>query len=504
MRRNGLSSLINGFLSTYQQANAIQRQEEDEKFRDEQRAQLRQQWSEADNLRASMKDAAAPAAVEQAFLKSDDQDNRDVGQPGEPPPTLSGFGVKGRTYASMSEAQSAADAYNAPDQVNTRMSQALMRAGKPAEAAQLRSSARQEQVAGLQLDEMQQAFAKRKFDDALSNMSSFDDIGAFTNTKAMPSADGKSMVFHAVGPDGTSRALPYSFANDAKGLTEAKAMLSKSLPTEQKLSYLHRQAQDVEGRNRWEQEFKLRQDSEARRAKHEDRMLAAVTARNASAAPAVPTFDDKLARETAHDAVKAENKRRGDANQALLSGPEVARMVDDYVGAQRTQFNNGLILQAASNDLSSLDPSSKEYAATYARALAHGDPKQLTERLSAMGFKPPAAARPVAERPSGAPMQTQQTSARPQVAAMAAAANGGGTVTASGDGPEAQALDAARSAKATAYQELLRWGSMQRAKNPQGFAAAQAAYEQARADEASAQQAWNQVAPSMVAAMRTR
>lgn len=232
-------------------------------------------------------------------------------------------------------------------------------------------------------------------------------------------------------------------------------------------------------------------------------MLAAVTARNAPATPTVPVFDDKLARDTAHDAVKAENKRRGDSNQPLLSGPEVARMVDDYVGAQRMQFNNGLILQAAGNDLSRLDPSSKEYAATYARALSHGDPKQLTERLTAMGFKPPGSGRSnPAPQAGSAPAQAPQVMPTSHAVGMTAAAQGGGS--AGGDGPEAQALDAARSARAAAYHNLLRWGSVQRAKDPQGFAAAQTAFEKAQAEEASAQQAWNQVAPSMVAAMRTR
>lgn len=290
-RQSGLSSLISGFLGTYNAAQEIQRRDDDADFQRGQRERTLRMQGEEDNLRASMKDAAAPATVDQTAMKSDDQDNRDVGQPGEAAPTPTGFSVKGKTYATMAEAQGAADAYNAPDQMNARMSQALLRGGKPAEAAQLRAAATQEKVSGLQLSDLERQHANQKFDDALAGLGSFDDIAGFTKTKPLVSADGKSVSFQQVGADGTTKDLPYRFSNDAKGLSEAKSMMSKSLPEMQKLSYLHQQFQEGESKARWEKEYKLREDGEKRRAMHEDRMF---TLAKSNADAKADALDSKL------------------------------------------------------------------------------------------------------------------------------------------------------------------------------------------------------------------
>lgn len=498
----GLSSLISGFNDGYKMVKNFRDDQEDRKYRDELVARKRREWADDDALRASMKDAAAPAAIEQSMVKAPEQDDRDVGQPGEAAPTPGGFSVKGKTYATMSDAQGAVDAYNAPDQVTARMSDALTRGGKVTEAAQLRASARQEKVSGMQLDDMQREHANKMFDQALSGMGDFDSIGSFTKTKAVPTADGKSVTFQTVGADGSTKALPYKFSNDAQGLSEAKALLSKSLPEMQKLGFLHQQSQAAESKSRWEQDFKLREDSEKRRATHEDRMLAATLARSAPATPVVPVFDEKGARDLAHDAIKAENKRRGDNNQPLLTGAETAKMADDYVGAQRATFNNKLLLEAAANDLRKAAPGSPEYAQTYSRAVAMGDPKTMTAQLEGLGFKAPGRA---AAAPAQAVPSPQQAVARPPASAPAATA-GAQAAGNGGDPAEGQALDAARVARSNAQAALQRYGSIQRSKDPQGYQAARAAYEQALADEKAAEQAWASVAPraSMTTAMRTR
>ncbi len=507
-RRNGtmtgLSSLIGGFNQGYRMVKDIEDDQADRDFKREQRARQQRQWGDEDALRASMKDAAAPATVEQSMVKAPEQDDRDVGQPGEAAPTPAGFSVRGKAYATMAEAQGAADTYNASAQVTARMSDALTRAGKVSDAAQLRSSARQEQVASLQLDDLQRAHANKMFDESLGGLGDFESIGSFTKTKAVPSADGKSITFHQVGADGNSKALPYQFSNDAKGLSEAKALLSKSLPEMQKLGFLHQQSQAAESKARWEREQQLREDSEKRRATHEDRMLAATLAKNAPAVPVVPAFDEKGARELAQDAIKAENKRRAETSppQPLMTGAETARMLDDYVGAQRATFNNKLVLEAASNDLRRVAPNSPEYAQAYSRAVSMGEPKAMQAQLEAMGFKAPG--QPSSAAPAPAAPTQQQVAARPPASVTSTAAPP--AASNSSDPLEGQALDAARVTRSNAQAALQRYGSIQRSKDPQGYQAARAAYEQAVADEKAAEQAWASVAPraSMTAAMRTR
>ena len=117
-RRNGtmtgLSSLIGGFNQGYRMVKDIEDDQADRDFKREQRARQQRQWGDEDALRASMKDAAAPATVEQSMVKAPEQDDRDVGLPGEAAPTPAGFSVRGKAYATMAEAQGAADTYNAP------------------------------------------------------------------------------------------------------------------------------------------------------------------------------------------------------------------------------------------------------------------------------------------------------------------------------------------------------------------------------------------------------
>jgi hypothetical protein len=254
---SSLSSLVTGMNQGYRLVRDVQRDDEDRKFVSMQRARQEKQWRDADKLQGDIAMAADPAEVQPTMEKADTQDNRDVGQPGEAAPVQRGFNVKGQQFASMADAQGAAKAHNAPDAVTARMSTALLKAGKPVEAQQLRAGARQEKVADLQLSDMERTQVDKLYDQQLSSVDSFDALGTFLSNskgdgrggslkvKAIGSPDGKSVTVHQVNADGSTTPTPYSFANDARGLTQAKLMLAKSASTADKLAHLHQQ--HVEG-----------------------------------------------------------------------------------------------------------------------------------------------------------------------------------------------------------------------------------------------------------------
>lgn len=473
-RQTGLSSLINGFMGTYSAAQALQRADDDRQFVSMQRDRQQQQWADEDNLKASMRMAAEPATVDPNMVKSADQDNRDVGEAGEAAPTQQGFTVKGQQYASMGDANKAVETYNAPDAVTARMSTALMKAGKPVEAQQLRAGARQEKVADLQLSELQRSNVNRLYDEQLGGVGSFDALGEFlTNSKGdgrggslqakmLPTADGKSVTLHTVNADGTTTATPYTFTNDARGLTQAKAMLSKSASVGDKLAHLHQQFMEQQSAKGQDATIahqagmlKVAQQNANTQEQYRRDQLALQREKAAPGKGAIEQFDEKLARETAHDAVKAENKRRGDANQPLLSGQQAAGLIDSYVGAQRAKHNDNLVIAAASNSLQGTDPASAEYASTYNRALALGNKEQIAAQLKARGFSPPTTGTPAQGARSGAAVPTSPQSAmtravmpaprpapsNPILATMAATAGNDSTL---------QGMAAARSERVTA------------------------------------------------------
>lgn len=420
---------LKGFQS-YQRDQLAQKrmEEQDQRTRDE------HEWAKEDrkaqsDLRASMVNAGRVATVDPNMVKAEDQDNRDVGLAGEAAPTQQGFRVNGQVMASMADAQKAADAHNAPSAVTARMSQALLAAGKPVEAQQLRAGARQEEVGMLQADQLKQA-AER--DRKLREVGGLIIKGGWASVPEVYSRyqDGYSAK---VEPDGKGGATVIGLDESGKevgrtqyaSLPDFFADVAGQFDPSKWLEHKEKRADKAEATARWNAEMSLRQKAEDRRAAHEQRMESLAAARNSPQSPVVEQFDLKLARDTAHDTVKAENKRRADANQPLLSGAEMASMIDDIVAAQQAQHGNRLFIAAASNELSGLDPASPAYAAMYQRFLARGDAKAVQSQLEKLGFKPPPApAKSVAgQARSGAGVQAGG-GASPTVAASPSPAQG--------------------------------------------------------------------------------
>ncbi len=273
---------------TTNDSRAAAEHEEDRQFAKMKQERQARAWQDEDNLKASMRMAAAPASVDPNMVKAEEQDNRDVGQPGEPAPTQQGFRVNGQVLGSMAEAQKAADTHNAPGAVNARMSSALLQAGRPVEAQQLRSGARQEQVADLQADQLKQAAERdkklrevggliKKGWPAVAEVYARYDDGM--NAKVEPDGKGGATV---IGIDGSGKevsrtkyaSLPDFFADVVAEFDPTKWIGMHEKKTER-----------AESERRWNAEMDLRTKSEARRAAHDDRIAGIAERKSAASDP---------------------------------------------------------------------------------------------------------------------------------------------------------------------------------------------------------------------------
>lgn len=207
-------------------------------------------------MRDDVASAAAPRNVETMPMPQYDDE-------GNPNPLPDRYSVGGTSYGDQAQAQGVANAANDPAARTARMSQALESNGDIVGAQHLRTGARQEAVAGLQLDEATRKAINQKFDDSIDALPSMDfngiaglvsnskadGQGGALKIKAVPTADGKQVQFVKVNPDGTEAILPNQvYDNTPKGYLEAQLFLKKNVSTEQKLAHLHQTAQEETAR----------------------------------------------------------------------------------------------------------------------------------------------------------------------------------------------------------------------------------------------------------------
>lgn len=133
----GLASFVNGMADGYGTVMKFRQADEDAKDRAEdreyvrsQRARTAREQADADRLAGDVKAAAAPVTVDPVAEKPETMDNRDVGQPGEAPVSMSGFAVKGVKFDDQGKAQRTADEANASSAVYDRVADAYKKAGR--------------------------------------------------------------------------------------------------------------------------------------------------------------------------------------------------------------------------------------------------------------------------------------------------------------------------------------------------------------------------------------
>lgn len=232
-----------------------ERRDEEADYNRRQRERTEREQARLDEIRTSMAETYAPTTVQAEPPKPETMDNRDVGQPGEQPVggfvaggrQVDGYQEGGQRFASQPEAEKFAAAYNTPTARTLRMAEVLGSRGEVQAAQNMRTSARQEKVADMQLNEAEAAHVNKLFDqgleplqtpDALANYVSSSTIGGELKVQAVPSADGKTFSFLKVNPDGSTAPGSRAYPNSPEGLMQAKVEMSKALPVSQKLDFL--------------------------------------------------------------------------------------------------------------------------------------------------------------------------------------------------------------------------------------------------------------------------
>jgi hypothetical protein len=249
-----MAGLGTGFLDETEKVRQRSRQQkkdaQDTEIHDARMKEVR----DAQDLQASLKDAARPVDVQggaNGQLIAPSADNRDVGLPDGP--TLDNGGMSNQAYrvgaqpfSEPTAANAAATAANAPEAVMARTVQAYRTAGKPLEALNMKNAARTDAAGDrTELDEMANRLMDKKLEAnggdifktaaQLGTNSQMGPLAGMT-VESVPSADAKTM--NIVGTKDGAQQIIKSYTNDALGKQQAYADMMK-MPATQRLTMLH-------------------------------------------------------------------------------------------------------------------------------------------------------------------------------------------------------------------------------------------------------------------------
>jgi hypothetical protein len=260
---NALAQGINGYLRGMQYNADIEKSKNDTAFQNEQRDRLRREQSESDSLKTGLRDAARPVDMTQGasgMVRPDTMDNRDVGLPENTPLPNKGlmqgeFRVRDKAFASQAEAQTAANAMNTPDAVNSRMADVYRQVGQPDKALSMENAVMTSKLNKIGLTQKEAEFADFKTNQLLKTaLESGPDwttgaagvlaktqIGGLAGVDVKPrvSADGKTVDF--VGNNADGEKVLASFPNSDVGQA-AFIKRFMAAPLESKISWVAEQA----------------------------------------------------------------------------------------------------------------------------------------------------------------------------------------------------------------------------------------------------------------------
>jgi hypothetical protein len=190
----------------------------------------------------ALADAGKTAAVEPNVANDDD------GNPTSAPPVRVIGPGPGQAFADPAAAQAAAAATNAQP-VRARQIQAL-NGIDPERAAKLEAETQTTQAGQIKIDAAKQEAADKLWQRAVGSALSSPDphaalAGLINNTevgvmqgrtvKPVPSADGKSVTYNLVSPDGTTSPTNLTFSNDMPGAIQAAYMLDRTVTPEHRI-----------------------------------------------------------------------------------------------------------------------------------------------------------------------------------------------------------------------------------------------------------------------------
>lgn len=471
-------------------------------------------FDQAQDERRQLADAAAPVvatpeldgAGAPRMLMAPGQDARDIGQPGEPGAVAS-MTVLGRGGQTPDQARRTAWMASAPEAVMQRQIAVLQRTD-PAKAAAMAASVTRQKAATVDL-------ANKEFDDGL-NAAAGQGWGAlidFTNTSGaspaqhrwVPSADGKTGQVSTVLPDGSIKPTGMVFSNDAKGAMEAATMLSRTTPVTAKLAHYQSQ-QRLDAVDADRRADNARQDArDAEIGRHNRAMEGYTGMRALGSAMGSGRKADHFDEKQWDDANKIETSFVTFADPSGgtkgIESPELRqryrqklnqlRATGDYAPNEAAEMARDAVLQ--------LKSAAEQRAADSRKAAADGGgwfskaPEAISESDAVRQILREAQTSEKTTRATASPLPAgPKTELGRQ---MASAPPGGGSLingqwvpsgsasTTPGAPPALPSvvnqagatLDAARAAASAARDRLRSFGSMQRAADPKGFAAAQAA-----------------------------
>lgn len=276
----GLGSFLSGVSDGFGTVMRYKRDLDEAKYRDEQRENARKDREEQQRFKDGLKGALAPASVVQTTeTRPDTMDNRDVGQPGEAPLAPTGFAVGGQRFTDRASADKFAADYNSPAKQAARGVSFLRQNGNLAEAQQMEAGMLQTQAA-------QQTLARQQKQDALDDnlrniigMAGRGDWAGVSKAYNQSYGDGR---FVDIRPAENGMVMVRSTDQSGRYLDEGKLMDPKVLIREAVASYdpkmwaqqqerateraeerAYREGRDKVGDERWDKEFRLRQQDAA-------------------------------------------------------------------------------------------------------------------------------------------------------------------------------------------------------------------------------------------------
>lgn len=422
---SGLGNFLAGMASGYgtvmkfrRDAEDAKDREEERKFRREERERQRKINQQDDEYRQGLMDASAPVApVRTEEVRPESMDNRDVGQAGEP--SFSAYAVRGAKFADTASAEKAAADMNTPAAQAARVGAYMRGKGRFGDAAALENQTRQAKLADLQMEDIEVNRAIKLYDRQLADAamngghegiakfgveSPGDGAGGKRKMRVVPGADGKTVQYALIEPDGKERILPYTFTNDDKGVQQAAFTLSRGVPTAEKLKH-------VMERNDKERGFKIQEEELARRKTESDRdyqlrLSQFNFSRQRAAAEdgkvkGLPQFDEKAAADLASDLLKKEADRRAAEGQPPMTAREEAAFRQQRINAFKAEYLRDMQITGVRRTLGALRNNPAEYAAAYTEMVQDGGP-QVLEMLKGMGFNPPPGLEKQAPTPAAA------------------------------------------------------------------------------------------------------
>lgn len=394
-----LGGLADGFVRGVGMGQRLKESDREAKEREEDRADRKadREFQAAErrrmvSMREALGQAAQPVVPVSGEVYQPQVDDDGLAMPANP--TMGSLKVGDQRFTDPVQAQQAAAAQNTPDAQMARMSDVAMRHGDPVAGMQLRNSARQGQLADLQLTEAKGAAERNEFQrkigkaiitggwaglpDLYKNYSDGMDIEV--------QEDGKGGATVTRFKDG--KPLGSQQFSDLSQVFEAfAAQADPSLWREGE----SKRAETKRVQGNADREFALREKSEARTAAYQQGMLGLARSKAAGQGGATEvqtaesTFDAKTAADIAKDTVK------GEVEAALQQGkpmsPEaIAQRTDSVYQALFAAHGNSFIANNAKRVLTMVQADPQAYAGEYKKALALGLPR---ETLEGMGFKAP-------------------------------------------------------------------------------------------------------------------